>query len=175
MRTKEIPLKQQVVSLEVAQDLNIALKKAGIEIEPHYWWEVSYHAFKGKKEKDCYKIENISSEKLVNKKPNEHPELHPYFFIPTYTLPEMLKIFPKSMIVPSKKTMSNEVVWAVAMVGGARGKGTVGLMNFSCQDGGYRFYKAIHAEVNLAAAAALLIIWCMENGHLDCINETQTS
>jgi hypothetical protein len=83
-----IPLSEQVVSREVAVQLNEALKKAGIEVEGNYWWTRSKHL-----------VSHVTKEYrwgnwvLINHKVCKMWTET----IPTYTLPELLAVLPKCL------------------------------------------------------------------------------
>jgi hypothetical protein len=138
MKIIKVPLKDQVVSLEVAKQLNPLLKKAGIEIEGNYWWERSRNSKYNKWPKwDVTNWGYKTNDKLRQ-------------LIPTFTLPELLRVMPSWEL--------GEYYILVYLENATQEFHTI----------------RIDDKNDLITAVAEMVIWCVENGYLGCIDETQS-
>ena len=186
MKKINIPLSEQVVSREIAPDLNQALDKAGIEVESLYsWYKESSHGVEVCINRELLPPNICFHQKAEHRKKGKGINIFtPYFsggtwewevefLIPTYTLTELLRVLPEKMTItvtlpaddefpetiPAMDYTADYYLWlskhSIVYVD------TLGDI-VSLQ--GSRF--EINDKINPATAAALLIVWCVENGYL---------
>jgi hypothetical protein len=171
-----IPLSEQVVSREVAVQLNEALKKAGIEVEANYvWYREDEHNIRlliKTADRNYSAIKDKSNFRIHGEIKNAN------WIIPTHTLPELLAVLSNKMvitkIVPADKDLFLEEKEYTAALSVSRWNYFLWLTKFDIQYvdtlgviallDGSRFKTS--DTINIATAAAKLIIWCVENGHL---------
>jgi hypothetical protein len=141
------PLSDLVVSRKVAQQLNPLLDKAGIEIEGNLFWSTNELAIR------------VNEENAVTLKNRHHLHILSYELTPTYLLEEVLGVLPVQFTIEGQ-------VYLRTMMGSSFCYGEE--YNSKTLKEKIFYFKTNHnlEKDNCATAAAKLLIWAIENGHV---------
>jgi hypothetical protein len=158
-----IPLPEQVVSQKVAEELNEAFDRAGIEVEENYAWYRMKETHRGRKVPfGTWRKWELSRSSGGAEKWWDIKDMRER--VPTYTLPELLRVLPKTI----KAEYDLEYVWilnsdSISYVNGSASEDND--IVFLGETGNEAYFK-LDDKTNLADITANLIIWGVKNGHI---------
>lgn len=146
-------MKNQVVSLEIARELNEKLKSVGRSVESEFYWYRGRRT-KYNKWKEWSLLEAFHY-RLRSKFRNNHKGDNLDQYIPTYTLHEMLEMLPDNI-----EYESDNYIWDISPNEITYIPYENNVINLLC-------IGEFHDENNpIEDAAAKLMIWLVDNGYV---------